>query len=150
MRSTGVLALRACVALLLPLLGCGGGTATTPLPPADTQPPTFSAAEVSPSQIPFSGGTVTITARVADASGVSRVWAEVTMPGFLGTTLELASTEGGNWSAQWTVPPNRDPTAPATYTLVLRARDVHENVAVAESLSLQVLAAPAPPAAPVF
>jgi len=115
---------RALGLLLAALLsGCGGGGGA----PSDTTPPSLSDIQVIPSQFRFVGGTMTISAKAGDPSGVVKVWAEVLKPD--GTKEQEVPMElvGGVYQGQYKVEVNTSNDGRVQYKVWVRARDGQGN-----------------------
>jgi len=130
--------------------GCGGGGAVQ----QDQDPPTLNNLALTPGALRFPGGEVTITATVADPSGVEGVRATVTRPDQSSETVNLGDAGGGNYSGTFTAPANtRSNGVAASYPVNLRARDKAGNETPLPGLAagaFRVNAPSAPPGEPSF
>jgi hypothetical protein len=131
------------------LEGCDGGG-----PGPDNIPPTISNAAVAPPQLRFPGGDVTLTATVADPSGVAWVQATVTGPDRATETVTLTDEGNGNYRGTYSASANtRSDGTAESYAVRLRARDGKGNETPppgVEADSFQVNAADAPPGKPTL
>lgn len=110
--------------------GCGGPSpdTTPPTISPDTTPPTISEVRVSPGSLRFSGGQVTISARVSDPSGVGEVWAEVEKPN--GEKRKVGMRLGSNdvYEGTFGADPNlRNDGQGERYRVWVRAKDGKGN-----------------------
>jgi len=146
---------RALGLLLAALLsGCGGGGG---IPsggaPSDTTPPSLSDIQVTPSQFRFVGGTMTISAKASDPSGIAEVWAEVLKPD--GTKERVAmNLVGGVYQGQYKVEANTSNDG-RVYKVWVRARDGQGNETPLPGMPLDgivvtVQAPMSPPSQPNF
>jgi len=114
----------------------------------------ISSPAVAPPQLRFPGGDVTITANVADPSGVAWVQATVTGPDRATETVTLTEGTGGSYSGTFLAPANtRSDGAAESYAVRLRARDGAGNETSAEGVeagTFQVNAADRPPEKPTL
>ncbi len=117
----GVIGRLLLVGLFGMVAGCGGGG------PSDTTPPTISDVQVSPTQLRFTGGEVTVSAKVSDPSGVAEVWAEVQKPD--GTKERVAMSLAGEvYRVAITVAANtRSDGQGQTYRVWVRGKDRRGN-----------------------
>lgn len=143
------------VGWVIALAGCGGGgdsggTAPPVTPPADTTPPAISEATVAPTTLSFTGGRVTVTAQVTDASGVARVWMVLTRPDGSTQTVDMARSSETAYGASCDAAANTVPGDPDdVYTVRIHARDARGNVAASAPLTFTVKAVEAPPPIPL-
>ncbi len=115
--------------------------------------------EATPSELPFTGGQVTITAEIvpattssggcacpsSEAVPIAEAWVTVS-PAAIPRTAMTAG-EGNTWQAQITLPGNAT-AADVLYTLTVRATDSNSQTATPESTSVTVHSATPPPAEP--
>lgn len=125
---------------LLALLATGCGS-------DDVAPPTVTAASVTPTQLPFAGGVLTITATVFTVGEIYQVTATVTGPG--GPQTVPLAQDGDEYAGAFTAPVNGATTA-ANYTVTVAATDTKGQTGAefaAGSFSVQPAAVPpqAPP-----
>jgi hypothetical protein len=85
-------------------------------------PPVVSNGSVSPSSLPYLGGTVTIAADVVDDEGVAAVYAEVVGWDGAYQAVALAPTGGDAYSASVSVGPNFT-DSPVSHTVTVVATD---------------------------
>jgi hypothetical protein len=109
--------------------------APAPAGAADETPPAISNAVVSPSGLPFTGGTVTITATVTDDVGVAAVHADIYGP-FVASVV-LLPTGPSTYSGTYGVGANGTPE-PVGYQVTISAFDTTGNSAEAPAGDIQV------------
>ncbi|NLJ36506.1 MAG: hypothetical protein GX358_09815 [candidate division WS1 bacterium] len=136
-------ALLALLVLTVYVAGCGGGGGgETPLP---NEPPKIIETAVSPSELGFIGGDVTITATVTDDKKVARVRARITGPE--GTdTVDMTLTDG-QWLAIYSVPANTG-FSTVSYTVTITAVDAEDAVSEPASRGITVIGVATPPPPP--
>jgi hypothetical protein len=103
----------------------------------DLIPPFVTGAVVTPPTLPGAGGTVAISAIVADASGVDSVIATVLKPDGSKTTVTLNPGQNGTYSGTFVVPRNTT-KAPQTYRVSLKATDIFGNNITASAGTITV------------
>ena len=119
--------------------GCGGGQGNGNVSPIITD------ASVTPSELRFTGGTVTIAAKATDDESVDQVLAVVEGPAGP-STLPLALSSD-YYACDYSAPPNPGP-ADQVYSVEVRATDNRGIVSVPETRSFTVAAPPVPPETP--
>jgi hypothetical protein len=136
--------LLALLVLIVYVAGCGGGGGggETPLP---NEPPKIIEAAVSPSELGFIGGDVTITATVTDDKKVTKVRARITGPE--GTdTVDMVLTDG-QWRCTHAIPANTG-VSTVTYTVAITAVDAEGAVSEPASRGITVIGVATPPPPP--
>ncbi len=136
------------VAFWFVLDGCVGGR-------GETAPPTISDVQVSPTQLRFVGGEVTVSAKVSDPSGVTEVWAEVQKPD--GTKEQVAMSLAGEvYRGTIRATANtRSDGQEQVYRVWVRGKDGRGNETPTpgvptEGIAFSVLAPKKPPEIPTF
>jgi hypothetical protein len=124
--------------------GGGGGGGGTPTPPPDTTPPTITNTNAT-NPADFQGGTVTISARVTDASGVASVIATVIKPDT--TTAQVTMSGSTNYSGTFVAPVNNTNNN-AVYRVIISATDNAGNSGSAPEIQFTVPAPETPPPPP--
>ena len=88
-------------------------------------PPRICRTSVSPSELPFTGGSVTVTVEVCPSAGVTRITGQLRRPDgtAVGEPVELARVRGRQWSGDLSVPGNTRTDADVEYVITVRACD---------------------------
>lgn len=104
------------------LFGCGGGA------PSDTTPPSLREIQVTPSELRFNGGEITISAKASDPSGVVEVWAEVQKPDGAKERVEMELVGDNVYQGQYNIEANTSSEGQVReYRVWVRARDGRDN-----------------------
>lgn len=111
------------LALVLAVLLAGLAVLPAAAAAQDDEPPIISDAFISPTTLPFTGGTVTVTALIYDDVGLDTVWAEAGGD-FGGRQVAMTSNGSGDWSGTFDVPENTQSFASPFYVQVY-ARDTN-------------------------
>lgn len=139
MRTPPVLMLLIVAPLGLVVAGCGSGGDSA-------GPPQVTDASVTPRELQFAGGAVTIQATVQADAQVQQVSATVTGPA--GAQTVSLATSGDQFEGTFTAPAN-GATAVASYSVSVTATDTGNRVSAAyEAGTFTVQPAAPPPAAP--
>lgn len=139
MRTPPVLTLLIVATLGLVLAGCGGGGDSA-------GPPQITDVSVTPRELQFAGGAVTIRATVQADAQVQQVVATVTGPA--GAQTIILATSGNQFEGIFTAPANGTTTA-VSYSVSVTATDTGNRVSAAyEAGTFTVQPAALPPAAP--
>ncbi|HEU4754913.1 MAG TPA: hypothetical protein VFU47_17530, partial [Armatimonadota bacterium] len=93
----------------------------------DTTPPVLADCQVSPRQLPNSGGTVQLSVNASDDVGLANVSVVLTNPDGTTTTLPLKAGKGPFFTT-FTAPPNNTPRA-QVYGVRFTAEDTSDNTA---------------------
>lgn len=93
----------------------------------DQEPPAITECALSPTRLPFRGGTVVITATVTDDISVSSVSALVRRPDDSVAQVPMARQPNGSYRGQFAAPANSS-TVDQTYGVVIAARDTSNNL----------------------
>ena len=122
------------------------GTATQA---ADNTGPAITAATLTPSTLPYAGGTLNVSATITDPSGISSAQAQIIEDGVqevANITLSPSTTGPANtWVGSWTVPQNNDAVT-HSFTAVVSAWDNLDNQSTQAATGTTTLAAnPAQP-----
>ena len=128
MRRSALLTLLVVPLLALGMVGCGGGLAlpwpATPEapeePPVEIDPPQVTEASVTPKELRFSGGEVTIAAAVQSEGTIESVEAAVEGPDWAHTVALPAA--GDDYAGVFVAPPNEGDAA-VIYTVTVTATD---------------------------
>src|SRR4051812_19922157 len=94
---------------------------------AQDDPPFVNSASFSPTNVPDSGGTVTVTAHVVDDLGIDDVHADVS--GEVNASVPMTYAGSDNWTGTFDVAPN-PADAPLSFSVTVYATDT--NGALAE------------------
>ncbi|MCS7224917.1 MAG: hypothetical protein NZ959_10230 [Armatimonadetes bacterium] len=133
--------------LLLLASGCVGEGPVL----ADEVPPSIADVQVSRERLTYLGGTVFISARVTDPSGVHSVWAVVRRPDGSEERADFRAGSGGLYEGQLTLRPNtRSDGQAEEYQVWVLARDLRGNQTqrVGDGIRLTVTAPSRPPTPP--
>ncbi len=130
------LVLTACVA------GCGGGGGGGG---STNAAPTVTSLSVVPSQLGYTGGTVTITAQATDDSQVASVSASVAGPS--GTETVALTAAGNDYAGTYTAAGNLGPGA-AAYSVSVTATDDDGATSDAATAGFTVASISPPPPRP--
>jgi len=130
------------LALTVFIAGCGGGGGVPP-----NQPPTVTTATVAPAELPFIGGTVTITAEVTDDDTVATVSAQVAGAG--GTDTVTLALNGEQYTGDYVADGNPGPDEDA-YTVTVTATDNKGATSDPVSRDFTVAEPSTPPLPPDF
>ncbi len=118
------------------LIACGGGGRA----PADLVPPTVSNVQVTPNRLPFTGGTVRVSATVTDPSGVSSVWVQVRGPDGSERSIALTNAGGSVYQGELTLGPATTPDGQdAEYRVWVLARDARGNTTARSGPGLAII-----------
>ncbi|MBW3622945.1 MAG: cadherin-like domain-containing protein [Armatimonadetes bacterium] len=93
----------------------------------DDEGPDISEEEVTPALLPYTGGSVTLRARVTDESGVRNVGAKITAPNGSTFTIPMTRREGSVYTGTLHVPGNFT-GVPQVYKVEFVAADLKGNV----------------------
>ncbi len=105
------------------LLGCTGNRFVQ----GDLHPPRISDVQVNPTSLRFSGGQVTISAKVEDSSGIAEVWAEVQKPDGTKERVVMNLVGGVYQGTVMAAANTRNDGQVETYEVRVRARDAKGN-----------------------
>ena len=116
---------------------------------ADNAAPVISAASLTPSTLPYAGGTLSVTATITDPEGIYNAYAQIIEDGSLYVTeMSLSPSPDGqpnDWAGSWTSAQNNDAVT-HTFTAVVYAGDNLGNRSTQAATGTTILAAnPAQP-----
>lgn len=107
---------------------------------ADLDPPVIQSCLLDPTELPHTGGQVTLTAVVTDNVGVGTVTATITPEGGPPVDAPLTQGSGDIWSTNFSLAGNAA-AAPVVYTVTIKAEDGAGN-SVSEPCGTVTVAAP--------
>lgn len=123
--------------------GGGGGSGSS-----NKKAPDITGITISPLQVRFSGGDITVDASVTDNDGVSSVVIEVA--GTVNQNVAASNSSGDNYTAVVSLPANEDLfEIENDFTLTIRATDAKGNIKRTLPYTVTVEAMRRPPAPPI-